>query len=119
MHWRRRDVHGSPNAPDAQSKHHQWQLDRSQIAEYGLEESKIWWEATRLTFVSMFDWLTMTVLICEDLARCATRWSGEAWEAGDALVPGAWPGDSLKRHARAITLILSAAQSGRLVVTFW
>lgn len=61
-----------------QNKHHRWQLDGSQIARYGLAgrlaPDRLWWESTRLdrrtlNFIPMFDWLTMSVLICEDLAR--------------------------------------------------
>jgi hypothetical protein len=72
------DPLGQIYSPNPQNKHHRWQLDKSQVEKYGLESaldpSKTWWEATqmdrrRLTFISMFDWLTMAVLICEDLAR--------------------------------------------------
>ncbi len=61
-----------------QSKHHRWRLDKSQIMQYGLgtnlhPESE-WWEHIslidrKLMFVAMRPWLTMTALICEDLAR--------------------------------------------------
>lgn len=61
-----------------QDKHHRWQLERSQIKRYGLESrldpSGLWWEYNRiesriLNFVPLYDWLTVSVLICEDLAR--------------------------------------------------
>jgi hypothetical protein len=61
-----------------QDKHHRWKLDRSQILQYGcganLSHEREWWEAINVTrrqlaFVSMNPWLTMSVLICEDLAR--------------------------------------------------
>lgn len=64
--------------PIAQGKHHRWKLDRSQINQYGLgsrlHPETQWWEHINLndrslTFVSLLPWLTMTVLICEDLAR--------------------------------------------------
>lgn len=63
--------------PD-QDKHHRWQLDRFQIQRYGLEHqldpNRLWWEYTRLrsrtlNFLPLYDWLTVSVLICEDLAR--------------------------------------------------
>jgi hypothetical protein len=61
-----------------QDKHHRWRLDEGQIVQYGLgsrlDPRKQWWEAAclgerRLSFFSMCEWLTMSVLICEDLAR--------------------------------------------------
>jgi hypothetical protein len=61
-----------------QSKHHRWLLDQPQIVQYGLgsvlSPAKLWWEhidiAERsLQFSVMRDWLTISVLICEDLAR--------------------------------------------------
>lgn len=61
-----------------QSKHHRWLIERSQIVQYGLgsilSPAKLWWEhiniAERsLQFTAMRDWLTISVLICEDLAR--------------------------------------------------
>jgi hypothetical protein len=61
-----------------QSKHHRWKLDKSQIIQYGLgsilDPTKIWWEHIRigsrkLNFVAINEWLTLSVLICEDLAR--------------------------------------------------
>lgn len=62
----------------AQSKHHRWRLDPSQIRQYGLGSrlsiEKNWWEHVgitdrRLLFVSLNPALVMSVLICEDLAR--------------------------------------------------
>lgn len=61
-----------------QDKHHRWQLERFQIERYGLEHrldpDRLWWEYTRLrsrtlNFLPLYDWLTLSVLICEDLAR--------------------------------------------------
>ena len=61
-----------------QSKHHRWCLDRGQIIQYGLggvlPASKSCWELTHLdhrflSFVTLGPWLTLSVLICEDLAR--------------------------------------------------
>jgi len=59
-----------------QSKHHRWRIDASQIEQYGLslDPERDWWEDIRLdkrriNFLSMNDWLTLAVLICEDLAR--------------------------------------------------
>lgn len=63
---------------DAQHKHHRWQMTRSQVIQYGLggalDPMKSWWEyigirERTLSFVSINEWLTMCVLICEDLAR--------------------------------------------------
>lgn len=61
-----------------QSKHHRWKLDKSQIIQYGLgsilDPDKMWWEHIligdrMLNFVAINEWLTLSVLICEDLAR--------------------------------------------------
>jgi hypothetical protein len=65
-----------------QHKHHRWQLDRRQIIQYGLgyrlDPSRKWWEqisicnersSREVHFVVLRDWLTVTPLICEDLAR--------------------------------------------------
>lgn len=61
-----------------QAKHHRWKIDGSQIATYGLgsqlDPTINWWEdielpRRRLRFCSLNEWLTFSVLICEDLAR--------------------------------------------------
>lgn len=61
-----------------QYKHHRWLVDRGQIEQYGLEAhldpKRRWWEHSkierrRLAFMAMRPWLTLSVLICEDLAR--------------------------------------------------
>jgi hypothetical protein len=61
-----------------QHKHHRWLLEKSQIIQYGLgsvlSPSRLWWEQIEvgersLLFTAMRDWLTVSVLICEDLAR--------------------------------------------------
>jgi hypothetical protein len=61
-----------------QAKHHRWRLDRGQINRYGLKnlsgKEEFFWEHIeienrRLYFVTLRPWLTVTVLICEDLAR--------------------------------------------------
>ncbi|MCG2614323.1 hypothetical protein LZZ85_08515 [Terrimonas sp. NA20] len=61
-----------------QRKHHRWQLDRKQIIQYDLQgvlsTERRWFEYTtvsqrRLTFLAPNDWLVITSLICEDLAR--------------------------------------------------
>jgi hypothetical protein len=61
-----------------QHKHHRWQLDRGQLEQYGigacLNPSITWWEHTeiksrRLSFISVNDRLTLSILICEDLSR--------------------------------------------------
>ncbi len=63
---------------DSQCKHHRWQLNRSQIQQYGLSQQlppgTKWWEAInigrrRVSFVNIGDGLTVCPLICEDLAR--------------------------------------------------
>jgi hypothetical protein len=64
--------------PVDQDKHHRWKIDRNQIVQYSLGNSlhheKLWWEHIdlcdrRLSFLRMTPWLTVCVLICEDLAR--------------------------------------------------
>lgn len=59
-------------------KHHRWFLEENQIRRYGLgyhlDPEMKWWEFTSLKhrvmhFVSIYGWLTFTVLICEDLVR--------------------------------------------------
>lgn len=61
-----------------QHKHHRWLLEQRQIRRYSLGASlsptKRWWEYCKienreLNFVVLDDWLAMSVLICEDLAR--------------------------------------------------
>jgi hypothetical protein len=62
-----------------QSKHHRWRLDKGQIEQYDLTDgfpdpSKLWWEhialdERELHFLTLTNSVTMTVLICEDLAR--------------------------------------------------
>ncbi|HUB81232.1 MAG TPA: hypothetical protein VMB03_20660 [Bryobacteraceae bacterium] len=61
-----------------QHKHHRWKLDAGQIRQYGLgtelDPRMAWWEHVAvkprsLAFVSMRPWLTVSALICEDLAR--------------------------------------------------
>ncbi len=61
-----------------QTKHHRWCLDGSQIRTYGLgaqlDPTRDWWEhigveRRQLHFFELADWLTFSVLICEDLAR--------------------------------------------------
>ena len=61
-----------------QAKHHRWRLDKSQVNCYGLKERlrlrSFLWEHIQiedrlLYFVTLRPWLTVTVLICEDLAR--------------------------------------------------
>jgi len=61
-----------------QHKHHRWCLDRAQIIQYhlggALDIERRWWEAIDLPtrevgFLSIAPWLTLSVLICEDLAR--------------------------------------------------
>jgi len=62
----------------AQKKHHRWKLNKSQILQYGLASNlnpeADWWEHISienrtLSFVTFRPWLTMSTLICEDLAR--------------------------------------------------
>jgi len=61
-----------------QKKHHRWKLNKSQIMQYGiganLHPEASWWEhislkERELHFVTLRPWLTMSVMICEDLAR--------------------------------------------------
>jgi hypothetical protein len=59
-----------------QSKHHRWRIDPSQITQYelALDPKRDWWEdididQRQINFLSLNNWLTLTVLICEDLAR--------------------------------------------------
>ncbi|QXU42804.1 hypothetical protein [Pedobacter sp. D749] len=63
---------------NTQRKHHRWQLDRNQIRQYELEghftADSLWFEyctvsQRRLTILAPNDWLALTALICEDLAR--------------------------------------------------
>ena len=61
-----------------QPKHHRWLLDKRQIVQYGLggtlDLRRSWWEwmqleRRQLQFCSMYPWLSLCALICEDLAR--------------------------------------------------
>jgi len=69
---------GNMKATFAQKKHHRWKLTKPQILQYGLASTlhpgADWWEhitvgGRTLSFVTFRPWLTMSVLICEDLAR--------------------------------------------------
>ena len=62
----------------AQSKHHRWCLDRQQILHYQLagripSAASVWENIVihrrRLHFLTFGDWMTWSVLVCEDLAR--------------------------------------------------
>lgn len=62
----------------SQDKHHRWRLDKRQIVQYGLgsclDIDWSWWEhitieERKLYFVALEEWLTVSALICEDLAR--------------------------------------------------
>jgi hypothetical protein len=61
-----------------QSKHRRWRLDRRQIEQYDLQDrfktKTYWWEhielgERKLHILNLNTWLTVSVLICEDLAR--------------------------------------------------
>lgn len=62
-----------------QYKHHRWRLDRAQCEQYGLDFQRTsradkWWEQIdvserKLPFFALRKDMSMTVLICEDLAR--------------------------------------------------
>lgn len=62
-----------------QYKHHRWRLDRTQCEQYGLDFQRLskadkWWEQIdvserKLPFFALRKDMSMTVLICEDLAR--------------------------------------------------
>jgi predicted amidohydrolase len=61
-----------------QYKHHRWQLSDSQVRRYGLssvlEQDVTWWESIkipkrRVSFLNVGDRMTISHLICEDLAR--------------------------------------------------
>ena len=63
---------------ERQAKHHRWKLNKAQIEQYGLggrlDAECTWWESTvveprTMNFFSLQPWLTLGVLICEDLAR--------------------------------------------------
>lgn len=60
------------------AKHHRWRMDGAQVAQYGLgarlDPTREWWEDFEIVrrevhFWCPLDWLTVSVLICEDLAR--------------------------------------------------
>jgi hypothetical protein len=93
-----------------QSKHHRWKLDRSQILQYGigsaLQPDAHWWEhinvsSRSLMFFALKPWLTLSVLLCEDLARPdplgdLVRSVGPnllvALLMDGPQIPGRWPG---------------------------
>lgn len=61
-----------------QYKHHRWQLDKTQVRRYGLSSilkpNLTWWESIkipkrRVSFLNVGDRMTISHLICEDLAR--------------------------------------------------
>jgi hypothetical protein len=68
----------APTKAVHQSKHHRWRLEERQILQYDLAERldpmMQWWEHIQigprdLHFVTLADWLVLSFLICEDLAR--------------------------------------------------
>lgn len=72
------DEEGTTPSPTLQRKHHRWCLDAPQVLQYGLEgripTSCDCWEWAELGereigFHTIERWLTLTTLICEDLAR--------------------------------------------------
>jgi hypothetical protein len=89
MDLKKRTVHhGECYEPEGESegipkyiqyKHHRWRLDESQITRYGLSavlpsEKMTWWESIkipkrRVSFINVGDMMTISHLICEDLAR--------------------------------------------------
>ena len=61
-----------------QKKRHRWKLEKNQIVQYGIGSAlhplANWWEHFDITdrqliFVTLKPWLTICVLLCEDLAR--------------------------------------------------
>jgi hypothetical protein len=69
---------GEYRATLRQEKHHRWKLEKNQIMQYGigstLNPQANWWEHIdvndrRLILVTLKPWLTVCVLVCEDLAR--------------------------------------------------
>lgn len=69
---------GDIHFPIYQPKHHRWQLTSSQIEQYHISRSlmpdRLWWEASDLparvlNFIALNSRLTISVLVCEDLAR--------------------------------------------------
>lgn len=72
-------IWGLKNNMNIQYKHHRWALDQRQLKQYGLSEDifprdKIYWEYSVLGhrevyFFTLQNGLTLTSLICEDLAR--------------------------------------------------
>ncbi|HEX8195785.1 MAG TPA: hypothetical protein VF571_06200 [Pyrinomonadaceae bacterium] len=72
------DSESSETPKYKQYKHHRWQLNNSQIRQYGLSRvlypEKLWWESAkvskrRVSFLNVGDKITVSHLICEDLAR--------------------------------------------------
>jgi len=71
-------VHSEGMPKYKQYKHHRWLLDKSQIKRYGLsgvlDTDLTWWESIkipkrRVSFLNVGDRMTISHLICEDLAR--------------------------------------------------
>jgi hypothetical protein len=71
-------VPGRAMAPIQQDKHHRWQLDGAQIDQYGLgsklDPNDRWWEhipieKRRINVCAVSEKMTLSLLICEDLAR--------------------------------------------------
>ncbi|MDX1948340.1 MAG: hypothetical protein SFU86_23325 [Pirellulaceae bacterium] len=93
-----------------QAKHHRWRLDGRQIRQYGLgavlDPRRMWWEwidipRRNVEFIALGPCLTMSVLICEDLAQSdpisdAIRAIGPnlvvALLADGPQLAGRWPG---------------------------
>ncbi len=109
-----------------QNKHHRWKLDSSQITRYGLstqlDPQKTWWEAIdvgerAINFFRLRDWLTSTVLICEDLARNDPVGRFIRAVAPDLVIALLMDGPQLKERWSAYHATVLADDPGSSVLT--
>ena len=75
LSWKKEEL---VTARTYQGKHHRWKLTKPQIIQYGISSNLHpcvdWWEhieisARKISFVAFRPWLSLSLLICEDLAR--------------------------------------------------
>lgn len=110
----------------SQGKHHRWRLDRSQIVRYGLSSTldpeRRWWEGIKIdertiNFIRLRRWLSLSVLICEDLARLEPVGEFVRSVAPDLVIALLLDGPQLRRRWPAYYATVLADDPGSSVLT--
>jgi hypothetical protein len=110
----------------SQGKHHRWRLDRSQIVRYGLSSTLNpevrWWEGIKIdertiNFIRFRQWLSTSVLVCEDLARLEPVGLYVRSVAPDLVIALLLDGPQLRRRWPAYYATVLAEDPGSSVLT--